>query len=132
MLICTILIIFAVARVQVLLKGALGCLSKWVMKYPFVLNEMLPSSGGGGGGGTAASGPSMTSMASQLIKLAWEASTSKNLSTDTQAPAVILHQFIMRRPRNPDDCLDERIAIQSALGDSIKGLSEEEVSCSPQ
>ncbi|GMH93162.1 hypothetical protein TrVE_jg8496 [Triparma verrucosa] len=108
---------------QLLLKSALVCLSKWVMTYPFVLNEMLPSSGAG----AAASGPSMSSMASQLIKLAWEASTSKKLTEDTQAPAVILHQFIMRRPRNADDCLDERIAIRTALGDSIKGLTEEEI-----
>ncbi|GMH70518.1 hypothetical protein TL16_g05425 [Triparma laevis f. inornata] len=108
---------------QLLLKSALVCLSKWVMTYPFVLNEMLPSSGAG----AAASGPSMSSMASQLIKLAWEASISKILSEDTQAPAVILHQFIMRRPRNADDCLDERIAIRTALGDSIKGMTEEEI-----
>ena len=43
---------------QLLLKSALVCLSKWVMTYPFVLNEMLPSSGAG----AEASGPSMSSM----------------------------------------------------------------------
>ena len=99
-------------QTQLLIKAALTTLSKWAMANPGVL--------------AVSTNPS--SVASDLIKLAWEASCNDSLHEETQAPAVLLHHFIMRRPREVDDCLDERVAIHQLLEKkkSLSSHSEEE------